>query len=70
MSTRPLTDAERQRRYRYRQRHDLLLARAEVPTALVEALIDAELLSEEDASDPQVLGDALVASANRLINGA
>ncbi len=68
MSTRPLTDAERQRRFRYRRKHDLLLAQAEVPAALAEALIDAGLLSEEAASDPQALGGALVAAAERLVN--
>ena len=70
MSTRPLTDAERQRRCRYRRKHDLLLAQAEVPAALAEALIDAGLLSEEAASDPQELGGALVAAAQRQTNGA
>ncbi len=70
MSTRPLTTAERQRRFRYRRKHNLLMARVEVPAPLAEAMIDAGLLSEEDASDPQALGDALVASAQRLINGA
>jgi len=59
------TAAERQRRYRYRQRHDLLLARAEVPAAMAEDLIDAGLLAEEAASDPQALGEALVAAAKR-----
>ncbi len=63
-----LTSAERQRRLRYRRKHDLLLAQAEVPAALAEALIDAGLLSEKGASDPQALGGALVAAAERLIN--
>ena len=69
MSTRPLTAAERQRRFRYRRKHNLLMARVEISTPLAEALIDAEFLSEEAASDPQALGGALVAAAKRLING-
>jgi hypothetical protein len=62
------SSAERQRRLRYRRKHDLILAQAEMPVSLAEALIDAGLLFEEDASDPQALGDALVASAKRLMN--
>ncbi len=69
MPTRPHTPAERQRRFRDRRKHNLLVARVEVPTSLAEAMIDAGLLSEEDASDPQALGGALVATAKRLING-
>ncbi len=64
-----LTSAERQRRLRDRRKHNLLVARVEVPTSLAEAMIDAGLLSEEDASDPQALGGALVGAAERLING-
>ncbi len=63
------SSAERQRRLRYRRKHDLILAQAETPVSLAEALIDAGLLFEEDASDPQALGGALVAAAKRLING-
>ncbi len=64
-----LTSAERQRRLRDRRKHNLLVARVEVPASLAEALIDAGILFEEDASDPQALGGALVAAAKRLING-
>ncbi len=70
MPAKAQTPAERQRRFRYRRKHDLLLAQAEVPAALAEALIDAGLLSEEAASDPQELGGALVAAAQRQTNGA
>ncbi len=69
MPSRSATSAERQRRLRYRRKHDLLLAKAEVPMLVADALIDADLLSEEGASDPQALGGALVAAAERLING-
>ena len=68
MPAKPRTPAQRQRRLRYRRKHDLLLAEAEVPMLVADALIDAGLLFEEDASDPQPLGGALVAAAKRLIN--
>ncbi len=64
-----LTSAERQRRLRYRRKHDLLLAKAEVPMLVADALIDTGLLSEEDASDPKALGGALVEAAERFIDG-
>lgn len=70
MTTKDPTAAERQRRFRYRRRHDLLLARAEVPAVLAEHLIEAGLLSEDAAADPEKLGLALVAAVNRPINGA
>ncbi len=70
MPTRPFTSAERQRLLRYRRKHNLLVARVDIPAHLAEALIDAGLLSEEAASDLQALGDALVEAAKRLINHA
>lgn len=70
MSAHPLTNAERQSRYRYRRRHNLLLAQAEVPAALAEHLIDTGLLSAEAATDPKVLGEALVVAAKRSNNSA
>ena len=70
MPTRPFTSAECQRLLRYRRKHNLLVARVDIPAHLAEALIDAGLLSEEAASDAHALGDALVTAAKRLINGA
>ena len=64
----PTPGALRQRRFRRRRKHDLILAQAEVPMHVAENLIDAGLLFEEDASDPQALGGALVEAAERLIN--
>ncbi len=69
MPAKAQTPAERQRRLRYRRKHNLFVARVEVPASLAEAMIDGGLLFEEDASDPQALGGALVAAAKRLING-
>jgi hypothetical protein len=63
------TPAERARRFRYRRKHNLLMARVEVPAPLAEALIDSGMLFEEDASDPQALGGALVEAAERFIDG-
>ena len=69
MNRLPQTGAERQRRLRYRRKHDLLVARAEVPSDLVGRLIDFGLLPEEAASDPKALGEALVAAVNLVVNG-
>ena len=70
MATRSFTPgALRQRRFRCRRKHDLLLAKAEVPMLMAEALIDADLLSEADASDPLALGRAIIAAAERLLGG-
>ena len=57
-----LTSAERQRRLR---KLGLLLAAAEVPLCLAERLVEAGLLREEDATDPQRLGEAIAAAACR-----
>ncbi len=52
--------AERQRRRRKRQRRGLVLARAEVPDRVVEALVDQGVLRESQATDPRAIGKALV----------
>ncbi len=68
MPTRSSTPgALRQRRFRRRVKHDLILAQAEVPMHVAENLIDTGLLSEKGASDPQALGRALVEAAERFI---
>ncbi len=63
MPAQPLTPAERQQRFRRRQKLGLLLATAEVPLALAEALIEAGLLPEDHATDPEHLGEALVTAS-------
>ena len=60
MPAQPLSPAERQQRFRRRQKLGLLLATAEVPLALAEALLEAGLLSDDHAIDPDRLGAALV----------
>ena len=50
-------------------KHDLLLAKAEGPTPVAEALIDSGLLTDEYASDQEALGRALVEAAERFIYG-
>ncbi len=54
--------AARQRRCRRRRRLGLLLAGAEVPMRLAERLVEAGLLSEDEAADPERLGAALTIS--------
>ncbi len=56
----PIPAAERQRRHRDRKRRGLLLARAEVPDRIVEALVDQGLLREAQATDARAIGKALV----------
>ncbi len=61
--------ADRQRRFRYRRKNDLLLVPVEVPLQLVEQLIAQELLTEESALDREALGRAIIAAAERLLDG-
>ena len=56
----PTPAAERQRRRRERKRRGLVLARAEVPDRIVEALVDRGVLPEAQATDPRAIGKALV----------
>ncbi len=59
-SPNPTSAAKRQRRHRERKRRGLVLARAEVPDRIVEALVDQGLLREDQASDARAIGQALV----------
>ncbi len=59
----PVTDAERQRRYRERLRSGALIAKSTVPLELAEQLIDAGLLAELNATDKDHLGQALLKAA-------
>ena len=56
----PSPSAARQRRRRERKRLGLVLAHAEVPDRIVEALVDQGLLREDQASDARAIGQALV----------
>ena len=51
--------ASRQRQYRRRRKLGLLVAKAEVPFRVAEALVGRGLLAEGDVSDPRCLGAAL-----------
>ena len=51
--------AERQRRYRLRRKRGLLVARAEVPIQVAEAMVGRGLIAENEVSDPKRLGAAL-----------
>ncbi len=64
-----LTSAERQRRFRRRRKQDLLSTTVEVPLQLVEQLIAQELLTEKSALDREALGRAIIAAAERLLDG-
>ena len=65
--TLPSTPAERQRRYRQRQREGLLYAVADVPLHLAEGLVEAGLLRQQDATDTRALGTALIRASERLV---
>ena len=56
----PSRAAKRQRRHRERKRRGLVLAHAEVPAEVVEALVDHGLLPKGQATEPARLGEALV----------
>ncbi len=56
----PTPAAERQRQCRERKRRGLVLAHAEVPDRIVEALVDQGLLREAQATDPRAIGKVLV----------
>ena len=63
----PTPAAERQRRYRERKRRGLVLAQAEVPDRIVEALVDQGLLREAQATDARAIGKALVDIAENSV---
>ncbi len=63
----PTPAAERQRRHRARKRRGLVLARAEVPDRIVEALVDQGLLPEAQATDPRAIGKALVNATEKSV---
>ncbi len=60
LSEAPTSAAERQRRHRERKRRGLVLAHAEVPDRIVEALVDQGVLPEAQATDALAIGKALV----------
>ncbi len=61
------TDKERQRRCRERKRRGLVLARAEVPDRIVEALVEQGVLPEAQATDARAIGQALVEVAENSV---
>ena len=58
--------ALRQRRYRRRRKRGLLIAMAEVPIHVVEALVGRGFLTEDEVSDPKRLGAALARAGEQL----
>ncbi len=63
----PTTPAERQRQRRERKRRGLVLAHAEVPDRIVEALVDQGLLRAAQATDARAIGKALVDVAKKSV---
>ena len=66
----PTPEALRMRRYRRRQREGLHRAQTEVPWRYVELLITLGFLTDDEASDPQRLGNALLSAARQSLEGA
>ncbi len=62
----PSPAAERQRRHRERRRLGIVVAHAEVPVQLVDALVNEGDLAEIDTTDPWALGSALVGAVRKL----
>ncbi len=56
----------RQRRYRARRRRGVVVAHAELPVQLVNALVNDGDLTETDTTDPWALGAALVGAVRKL----
>ncbi len=65
--TAPSPAARRQRRHRERKRRGLVLAHAEVPDRIIEALVDQGLLREAQATDARAIGKALVDVAKKSV---
>ncbi len=65
MPIRDPTAAIRMRRLRRRQREGLHRAQAEVPWRYVELLITLGFLTDDEASDPQSLGNALLSAVKK-----
>ncbi len=61
-----MTAAKRQRRYRARRRRGVVVAHAEVPVQLIDALVNDGDLTETDTTDPWALGAALVGAVRKL----
>ncbi len=67
LSGAPSPAAERQRRHRERKRRGLVLAHAEVPDRIVEALVNKGLLREAQATDSRAIVKALVDAAEKSV---
>ncbi len=61
----PISDRERQRRFRERRRRGVFVAPAEVTVEMVEALVKRGDLDEADALDLDCVGEAIAAAACR-----
>ncbi len=66
----PTADALRMRQFRRRQREGLLRAQVEVPCRDVELLILGGYLEDQEAGDPERLGNAVLTAARQSLDGA
>jgi hypothetical protein len=62
------TAALRQRRYRDRQRRCLQVVTAEVSDEFIDRLIDAGLLGEDEAAQPERIGEAIVRISDAVVH--
>ncbi len=70
MSTSDPTAVIRMRCFRRRRREGLHRAQAEVPWRYVELLILGGYLEDQEAGDPERLGNALLTAARQSLDGA
>ncbi len=61
----PISDGERQRRFRERRRRGVFVVPVEVTGEIVEALVKRGDLCEADALDLDCVGEAIAAAARR-----
>ena len=61
------TAAERQRRYRERQRNRIQVLPVEITDEITSQLIDADLLTVEDAAKPGMVAEALINIARAFV---
>ncbi len=58
------------RQFRRRRREGLLRAQVEVPCRDVDLLILGGYLEDQEAGDPELLGNALLSAARQSLDGA
>ena len=64
----PVSDAERQRRFRERRRRGVFVVPLEVSFEMLEALVDQGDIDEANSSDLDRIGKAITAAACRALD--